>query len=93
MALTGICLAYAWHMPEIISLGIPDAKGHCVQIGNIDFPSIQGPHGYALVENTLLLLQPSISETHSTARHEDVKEIIRLARCSFEGDPGGVYRP
>jgi hypothetical protein len=52
-------------------------QGILYKLDRAGLPSIEG---YALVKRTLLLLQSSISETHSAARHEDVKDIIHEAR-------------
>jgi hypothetical protein len=51
--------------------------GRLHQIDHESFGSIEG---YAIVNKTLLLLQTTVSETHSGARYKDVQHIVKLAR-------------
>jgi hypothetical protein len=52
-------------------------QGIVYKLERAKFSTIEG---YALIKDTLLLLQSTVSETHLAARHNDVKGLIRKAK-------------
>jgi hypothetical protein len=69
-------------MSIIASCSVEMDQNIVYKLDRTTLPTIEG---YSLVDSRLLLLQSTVSETHSAARYDDVKEIVQAARRAVIG--------